>query len=240
MLRVDPASLAFPAGVAPGFDPTHIAAPGIRFSGAAIPAGGFVSLLNGKPGANASSPTAAIDSGLGPATNYPAGTFAVTSFSGNPAVTDASLTMAAIVKFTAVNTAAFQYIISGGAGGTGNALALNTTGALLFVRFGGSSTTSILSPIAGVPYFIVASNNGATGTNFVIARLDNGSVLTDTKGSAANLASNGTYNIGESPSGDSPTRGLIAAAMISAQYISMQALQRFAADPWSFWYPAGP
>lgn len=239
MLTVGAAQLAFPAGVAPGFDPTHIAGAGVRFSGIAL-AGNFINLLNGARGAITGSPTGAIDGVIGPATNYPtAGSTAQSTFSGNAATNDTSSTIAAIVRFPATG-ATFQGIFANGSNAAGINLGLKTPGALVqLTMFGVVARDSAIVISPNIPYFIAASQNGSTIINYVAARLDNGVVVTSTSASGTPTAPNGTFVIGNGPAGSTPASGNIAAVMYSNKYTSMQQLLAWAADPWSFWYPRG-
>jgi hypothetical protein len=139
--------LAFPCGIAPGFDPTQLAARSARFSGVAS-AGGFINLLNGSPGTRNGTPAAAIK-GFGPATNFSSGTDNVTFPFPNTNFTSA--TQAAILSFNTVG-ATNQVVMSTDAAGAAGYLILVNSGVGLFAFMGGNISPTF-TPVVNAPYF---------------------------------------------------------------------------------------
>ena len=92
--------------------------------------------------------------------------------------------------------------------------------------------------VANVPYFAAVSANASTA-NYLLLRLDNGTLLTGTSGGAASTAPNGTFVVGNDFSAGDGSTAFQTAAMASGVFLSMPALVAWAADPWSFWYPPG-
>jgi hypothetical protein len=238
--------LAYPAGVAPGFDPTHVAANNCRFSGITVP-GNYFSLFSGKAGQLPAQPLAniGIDGYIGcfaQCSQLGGGQGVV--FSGFPATDDKLVTFGAICIQT--DTSAQRAIIrNANAGTTGSFLSMpNSVGGFLCIRAStpNITLTSNITPIANVPYFVGASANWNTGAaNFVLLRLDTGSILTSsiTGSSGDPTAGDGQYSVGDYSSGgtSSPSHAKIAAAMYANQFMSSAQLLQWAANPWSFWYP---
>lgn len=237
MRRTNP--LAYPAGRLPGFDPSHVAAPICRFSGITA-GGGFVSCLNGARGVAAGSPSSLQFGSLGPVTAFPnAGGADQYKFSGGPVVTDTIATLAAIFYLTTVSASAQSILQSSGIAG-GLAIEANaTTGVFIISVVGAAVPSSGLALVANVPYFVAASvNQNKPVQNYVIARLDNGQIKTATTATAGSASVNdGKVIIGNRTTNALPLLGGVAAAMYSGQFLSLQQLATWAADPWSFWYP---
>src|SRR6516164_3616720 len=186
-------SLAFPCGVAPGFDPTHPAAASTLLS--AIASGGNMVSIVGKPGVAAgltSTPTAVIDVKIGPATTYAQGGGQNSAWAGFATNTPSAFTMAAICVPVTHGGAAqcLVYDNPSGTGGTKSGLLWNNTG----VAKWGISTSSFISTsttpnvVVGVPYFVAASMLSAVGFNLVAARLDTGQITSEFVSSATTLA----------------------------------------------------
>lgn len=237
-------TLAYPAGVAPGFDPTHPAAAasmgyGHGFSGIAS-SGGITNILTGKSGTLVGAPTAKVLA-MGPTINFGGGasTDAVT-FAGQSTINDTAITLAGIVVMD-TNAGTTQSIIQNDFGSASGVGIRNNTGALQFYA---SSLGSNLSPffcfVVGVPTFFAVSVSGSLGTaNFLSKRLDTGAVLTSSTTLAYSItrAPNGTYVVGNSTSANQGCGGSIGAVMFAPTFMSGQQLLKWADDPWSFWYP---
>lgn len=234
--------LGFPAGRAPGIDPSHVAMKGLlRWSGIAR-ANTFVEIINGGLGTVNGSPTGKVDGSIGPAFNTTT-TADCATFTGRSTATDANFTQAAIFRAAGINTGFQTYIADtnfahtlfsaqsfGGNVANGN-LTINTTG--------NTNTwfVSTIIPVNGVPYFAAVSCNGAVA-NFVATRLDTGQILTSAIVSTiAGIASNGTYSIAGNNVFNQNAQGPVSAAMFSTAFLSMQELVQWAADPWAFWFP---
>lgn len=233
--------LAYPAGVAPGFDSTHVAAQSARFS---VP--NFVSgmvLLNfcGPTGTKTKFGTvpAVLDSGIGPTAQFTgAGVHTRLTIAGQPAVVDTNQTIAAIIvpQSFAGNGGG---IVSTTSATQGACLEITSTGALKWGWLGSSSVTSTIVLSLNVPYFVAASVSAANNVNFIAVNLFTGAVQTQatTIGAGAASTPNGTYTLGMQPGGNIDYAGLTAACMVNTSFMPMAALRQWAADPWSFWYP---
>lgn len=218
--------------LAPAFDPTHVAAQKCRFSGFAR-GNSFVNIFNNQVGSRVGSPTTVPRGEIGTAlfttsaSNY-------VQFSGMSTVADPNCTLAAIITPTA-NSGSYIYNSSGP---NGVGLGINSSGAVIFDIPGVGTSTFTTTLTLGVPYFVVASQNGPAGnlTNLLVMRLDTGKVTTEVHaGSATQLAPNGTYNIAQA--GSNPANGYLACAMYSGVLLSITQMRKWAEDPWSFWYP---
>jgi hypothetical protein len=235
--------LAFPAGTAPGFDPSHLASRnGItRFSGVARN-GSMISLLKGQVGST--TPVFAFDSIGGPITG------ADVSFSGNPAVADKQWTCAAIINFVTGGGNTFRFVqtsTTSGGGGAGHVAGINASG--LFVEMsGGVGLTSPATNVGDIrgrgPHFVGISRFGPSGSggsftfgwakSLATGTLKITSLWNDF--GYAETASDGVYVIPITGSGG--TRTGVMAAMFSTVGISSVAdVAAWANDPWAFWYP---
>lgn len=232
--------LAFPAGRAPGFDPTHQAAKGIALSAIAS-AGNFICLDRSRaPATITGSFTAGIVGLVGPrATPGSLTSLAVISSTGLSA---AGLATLAGIVVGAVNASVPAILLDSAGGVTDTALGTNTsTGALLFRSNSNNTSSTTIFLTAGTPYFIAASVKGASNINFIALNLLTGSVQTQAV-ATANVINAGTsltignFNATQSRGWTQP----IAAVMASSVYLSMSQLLQWAADPWSFWYPDKP
>lgn len=229
-------SLRYPGSAASGYDPAHIAASSkVRFSGVSI-GGNFLNLLTGKMGTVGGAAVGILDATIGSALKTGANNDRV-SFSGLPAVADAQGTIAGIVSYVDTGGGLFFESDATAGGGEGG---LTVGASSFFFTVGKSNVAAINSTIAAVnnvPYFQAISWNDATGVNFVVVRLDTGVVLSQFVASVTTaLASDGTYLVGNSALGTAFS-GRTAAAMYSAQYMSIPQLLGWAKSPWDFWYP---
>lgn len=224
--------LAFPGGVNPGFDPSHVAARNCLFSAAAAP-NGFINCLNGKPGTVGGSPTNEIRGGMGPAVVFTTNadtTFALPSTSFNQG------TMAAIFR-CAGTTGSPQYILNNIATssmGIGISLVGNSDFGYVL---GGTSRPSLIPYVANAPYFFAVSFNGSVGASLIAIRLDTGAIITFASTSQAGGAGDGNIYLGNRGLNTRQLNGSIAAAMFSNVYLSPLQLLAWAQSPWDFWYP---
>ena len=229
---IRPSPFAYP-GTSPRLDTSHFAARGIQFSG--IPFGaGFISLATGGLLTKAGSPTSKVLSSIGPTAVFAGGgTTDAWRFTGN-STNFTSSTVAAMILFDSISTN--QFIFANANNSTGLALNVAGTGNLQWTMFGVVARSSGILLSAGVPYFVIASQN--TGAiDFLAMRLDNGVIATASTASGTPAAPNGTYQIGNGPATTTPIIGQIAAVMFSSEYMSPQMQRQWASDPWSFWYP---
>jgi hypothetical protein len=232
--------LAFPAGLAFGFDPKHLAAPGSFFSG--VPnSGNFRDILSGEVGTIGGAPTAVIDGNLGPALNFAASADNV-SFTPNLPSTAAlaTCTLAAIFRVT-TQEGTDQPPINISNGSTFGQCIASNNGSNVIVLNGGISTTITgfaLPSNNKLPLFMAASYATSPSVwNIVVVNLLTGQ--TYFQQNLAYTASNTTttvLHIGNHGS-SRELGGHCACAMASTQFMSIAALMQWAADPWKFWYP---
>jgi hypothetical protein len=230
--------LAYPAGHAPGFDPTH---PASNFGGqgvSLVPAAGgvYINLLTGGATTKAGVQTYGVGAG-GPytqsITNGGYGSFA-NSFSSTvtPGFTIATI-------FTPASIATNGTILSTS---TVAANGLQMTYRLGVMGYRNSSLFAA-SPVlpaltVGVPYFLALSDNGTT-CYFVQVNLLTGQIVTSSVATASGLSqgSTTTWLIGGNASGSAFVNGNIHSVMAGYVALSPAQLKAWAADPWSFWYP---
>ena len=232
---------AYPAGIAPGFDPTHLAAKGVvtRFSGIARD-GSFVSLLNGEAGVIGGTPTFAIDGYIGPSAKFVASTD-LWKFPNQNTTATTTFTIAFIFRYASITTNQGLF----GASATNNVAFYFFNGAgPMTIKLAATSTTVPFSNTnfiaAGIPHFIVLSVSGTTANCLAVRLTDNvsdqavGFTVSGTPG-----VSDGNYLIGNT-AGAAGAAGNIACAMYSTAYLSIPEMRQWAANPWSFWYPQLP
>ena len=221
--------LAFPAGRAPAFDPTHIAAsPSIRFSGIAGFGGAFINLLNGQPATKTGSPTTA-GTLLGPAVNF-ASASNYNNVSNSFSDTPAAVTEAALVIPTSSVT--FCNIFATCTGSANH----NCDPCFLVLQFKTNGTThsSGITLAQNQPYFVACSIK-ANAQNYIAVNLLTGQITTATATAAiAFTAPSSTWQIGSSYAAPDAE---VAAVMYSLQFMSAPQLLVWALAPWDFWYP---
>lgn len=225
--------LAYPAGIVPGFDPTHPAARNAIFSGIAD-GGNFVNLLTGAVGTKNGSPTANIKGVTGPGVLYQTGANSST-FSGCGTGSIATITMAAIVvPPTATGSQAMIYLSNGAAGDCD----FYISGSNALTCYLGGTQPSGPTLVAGVPYFVAMSCVATVGNmTFIAKRLDTGNVtISNPTAPTSGLSTNGAVIVGNDGFGQA-FNGTVAAAMASKTLLSTWQLAQWAADPWSYWYP---
>lgn len=229
---------AFQGGVLPGIPSSHIGlGKGIlRFSGIATPGGSFIDLSSGKQATTINSTvTGIVDGTIGPSCKFP-NTFSGLGFSTFPSITDSTKTLAAIIRFT--SNGVIQEIIAENPNfntGWGFFIRTNNT---VSSCCGAAGTTTTLTLTSGVPYFIIVSSNTVT-QNYLIKRLDTGSVQTLTASAAQTPnATTGPVAVGNIyTTGSRNVPGPIASVMSSTQYMTLPMMIQWAENPWSFWYP---
>jgi hypothetical protein len=228
-------NLAFPAGLAPGFDPAHVAG-AVPLLSAVAKGTGAINLLSGKQGTAGVlvAATAVIHGTIGPSAGTVAATGNGVQFSGISTVNFSNVTLAVIAVPTAIGGAT-MYCAAAGGTNSGFALGWSSTGLLRLASQSVNTYVSNITLTAGVPYFLAASTQG-TQCVFVAVNLLTGQIFTNTVVTTiASSAPNGAASMGWATSGGSSAN--TAAMMYSGQYNPLQALLIWAADPWSFWYP---
>ena len=230
--------LAYPAGIAPGFDPTHVAAKGISagrgFSGVSL-GGNFISLLNDARGTIVGSPTAVIDGTIGPATNCVASAWV--QFAGQSTAVDASATIGVIYTPTSVGSTQFLFE-SGGTNNTGWGIFQNPQIVLIAGSVNTQDVIDTTAQVAGVPYFVGVSMSGNSTLNAVIVNLQTWVIRSKSAALAfTSVAGNGTYEVGGNTAFATASLAKISAVMYAPSFMSMSQLLAWASDPWSFWYP---
>lgn len=224
LLLKRPSPFAFPGGN-PGFDPNHVASSNVRFSAVAAGAS-FRSLLNGA-GGTPTGTVAALDGAIGPCVTFRDSTSDAVNFSGTAQALPSSCTMAAI--FNVAFTNSFNGIVSTGNGSwclcqRGN-----------FEIFNGNTEVSSGIGVGNGPTLFIGSANAST-VNFLVKRLDTGTVITASIAGSAATGTEGNYSIGNFTGGNAFS-GSIATAMYAANFMSLPQMLQWAQDPWGFWYP---
>lgn len=235
--------LAFPAGVAPGFDPRH---PSVAQSAVVASYVHGIDVRTGLRMAYTGSPTEKINGGIGPSFSTGAGATCYKATSGGEAFPGNYYTIATIVR-TGVGDGNWKGLVSNVTGNAGNnpQLSINfDTPNHPDVWYAGNQHPASALPLNdNTPYFIACSIS-APGSNgkcfYVVTDLSTGTVRSQlvtadltgvaASGSGGVLFAN-TYNHSQS------FPGYLAAGMMASQYTSPQDMLAWAADPWSFWFP---
>lgn len=238
MLQLARNRLAWPAGVKPGFDPSHVAGGQCLFSGVSVPAG-FLNVLNGIVGVNTSTPTAAIKGLVGPSTTYDnavSSSIKTTFTTGNTA-TLTRFTIATVVEFFAL--ASFNALFAGNtstAGTIGQFASSNT----LMMRISNTNVSSAIPLANGVPYLLITSCDVSIATNnvnYLALNLATGKYTTEVNTMGTSSVALDNYIVGNW-GGTLPAGAVVSAAMFSNNFLSLPQMMQWATDPWSFWYPA--
>jgi len=231
--------LAVPQGIPAGFDPKHPASSGISpNNGISVVATGsnYRNLTGGKSGTVTVAPVTAIHGNLGLTTAHSALTDQI-SFSGNPVVAPSGTTMGAIFICSSFLNGNNYFVASSLGGGANDGVAINITSAGNFnysYPFIAANASGLILSV-NIPYFVAASGD-ASNVDFVVTDLRTGIIKKATIAAGGTAqASDGTYYIGGLPSNSYPAK--IAAAMYAPARLGLAELSRWAADPWSFWYP---
>ena len=182
--------------------------------------------------------TGVIDPIMGPCVSLPGGSVSAFAANNSIQVSDNKQTLAAILSLNSSGSAQM-------------AMATGTTNAQGYTMFFGSGTsggvhiTQITTPLTstyhlvpGVPHFVGASV-GPAGQNIVIVNLATGQTYSYTSTNSG--TSNTPGEVGSGYMGSQSTQfcinGKMAAGMMSGTYLTLQQVEQWAADPWSFWYP---
>lgn len=227
-LTQSPASLAYPAGIAPSFDPLHPLSAGISPSSgfsAVASGGGFYSVSSGTQWAITGSPSFGIDSRIGPNSNLDV-IGKQFQISNQRAFTPVGVTFAIIIiGNTFAGNQAYLFDATNYSFGafSGN-----------FILFAGTTKTfSGFAPAAGVPYLYMASIN-ASALNFVVANLSTGQINYGTT-TGVLPATGSVWRLSNTAS--NPANAKISHAAVSYMFMSIPQIIQIADDPWSFWYP---
>jgi hypothetical protein len=238
--------LTYPAGIAPGFDPSHVAARSTLFSAVSYGTSNLINILTGQPGVpvdNGFGPPTAIVDHAGPGIDLINGN--ATQFPGfyttPPTWQTVGLIMTTPDASVINNPGVFHPVFSNGAPSTGNefCLCLFQPNGPAWNSWGGSSGCNTNIPMPGdTPIFLASSFNIATGEMLaVMTNLRTGQIFFDQAIGVVGgsyTPSDGTLHIGafNRNSGRS-----VAAVMHSADKVSRSQMLAWAEDPWSFWYP---
>lgn len=236
MLLLPNNSLLYPGGV-PGFDPLHVAAYGLVYSGiAANQGGGFINLLNGARATATGTITSVIDGVIGPSSNYGAANAYNAVSTSAPGTRTAYTTAAIIGRITALNIS--RAYMTAGASGNGTGLFVDTTSG--YVCIAGTNNAFTFNFLTGNPYFIAASYSSTLNiAHVVVVDLSTGKITQFTFTATGTIDGPTTYNIGGwNQLSGREFNGNIAAVMISYNnYLSSGQLYQWAQNPWAFWYP---
>ncbi len=237
MARSDRNPLAFPVGAVPGFDPSHVASPSIKFSAISV-AGGFINIVPGfaslMPSTINGTVGQTIDGVIG--RGKTPGTTNNFVFTSGAAAQSVFNTMAAIIRTGASDNAG----IFTNTGISASAQILSVfSGNLFFTDNNAGDVNSTIPLAANTPYFVVASKNGnASNYYFLALNLNTGVIATSVVNlGLAGVSGQSGYTIGEEYEFSTFYQGTIAAVMHAAAAMSPQQMLAWAADPWSFWYP---
>lgn len=235
--------LAFPGGL-PGFDPTHLVASKLLFSGiSTCNQAQVLDLLTGrKAGTTLGVPTSSTDGVIGPSISGPAGSnagFNFTNYAANCPVNQ-PFALGCMIRTPSTFATSAEALVGYGAEADAGGFYLRitqTTGTLGSTAPAGTAAgVSSFALVTNTPYFVAASSDAVGVTNYLALNLATGQIFTATSTKTASAASaNGTININEESG-----RGMYGSAshwMITLQYQPMAALLQWAADPWPFWYP---
>jgi hypothetical protein len=230
-------ALLFPGGRTPGFDPSHVAANKIRYSG--IPAGAtFLNLLNNTTSTIGGTASLKITP-MGPAVYTATGAANYNSVTATASETPIAVTQAAIVTpITSNASGSYLFCTDVTNATTENALMILS----LVVEFScNGSYTSGITLSLNTPYFVAVSvrnNSGNLAGNFVVINLLTGQIFTATLTGTSRILQASTFNWGIGGNTLNSRSGVqIAAVMYSVGYLSLQQLLLWAQAPWDFWYP---
>lgn len=227
---------SFPVGVTPGFNPLHIASPGILHSGVAAAGGGYTSILTGSVAALSGSPYGLMDAIVGPNSNYNGSS--VATFSSFPTAVPDPVTIAAIVTTSSSINNFPNYFINNNASSSTGAGMFSSGSAFYFI-WGNTGLNVGPAVSTNTQYFVAFSVSGALNIlSYVIVNLANGVVISGTvTPSKGSTIGDGSLYIGNRGTNGRQWSGGIAATMWADNYLSVPELLIWAADPWSFWYP---
>lgn len=236
--------LVYPNGAKAGSDPTHPAA--FRRSIAVVPSGNnVVNLHNGQIGTRAGSPVPVTYPIIGPGLRFGTTADIITFANINADTGNGSGfhgTYAAIFQLDSVGVSGNYQMVGGNTPSVlNNGFIIDPSGSLgLF--FGGSTNFNTFGffPSAGVPYFVaVTFSTGSITAVLVATDLRTGQIRTffNPNGAVGPATGNdGNFQVGGSAFNQN-LGGPLAALMYSDAVLSFSALRKWAADPWSYWYP---
>lgn len=240
VLRQQRSKLAYPSGVVPGIDPSHVASRGILISTVARD-GNHHDLITGKVATIAGTPTSKIDGLIGDSVNFPGNTDRC-NFASFPTTAFAESTVACIFKMYTAPSAPVDAVGHSNGSNIGHGIG-STNGLSFTARWGGNFVTFTSIPIAIVNapylYIVTASNSGGGTVRGFVKRLDTGQVWTESISAlGTGSGGTGTFTVGgrDSTSGRM-INGPVACSMMSTKFLSLFELHQWAKDPWSFWYP---
>jgi len=226
----------YPGGT-PKVNAAHPLAQGLRFAGIAAGANA-INLTKGNAGTISGTVTGVVDGRIGPCNSF--GTTASgIKYSGlGPAQAESIGTFSVI--FYTTTPATEQYVICNSTNsGTGGSVELNS--GIFSLQFSNNTRHfSGISPVANVPYYVLVSyNKNIPIANFVIVRLDNGSVQTATATNAMSMsAGDGGVTWGNRANLSNELLGGVAAGSYSSGvFMGIPEMVQIASAPWSLWYP---
>lgn len=229
--------LAYPAGVLPGFDPSHVAhVPSTSTTLCAVAhAGSFRDLLSGVTAiqGGAAAPTPVINGALGPCVSYDTTKQHVFAASGSPG----QITFGVIFKVNSITGGVYQSIMSDNSGA--NAFEINPTGGFE-CYFTGNITNGMPQAIAGHAYLFVGSFKANVLFNTALVDLTTGQSFIASSNAVGFALGTGKTSIfigNGNSGGNQPSECSIAAVAYTNKLMSIAEVQAWAADPWSFWYP---
>lgn len=164
--------LVYPAGLAPGFDPSHVASVNPIISTVAQGGSHINILTGGLPSSTVGSPTAAINGLAGPGMNCPASAYRGFTNSIPLLSINGPLTLAGI--FFNNNATADRALIGIGTANPGWSLVCGAANNYIFIG-GFGQWISTFTTVAGGTYFFVGSAN-ATAANFALTNLTTGQI----------------------------------------------------------------
>lgn len=215
---------AFPGGRIAGFDPSHPASAGIRYSAVPGSGGTFDSLLTGAR-ATVTTPVK-VQTAFGPAGSFAAA--AQINSITNPFVeTPSFITVAAIC---APNAGTYLFVT---APASPNGILIQS--ATFRFTAGGTIANSGIPATAGHTYFIACSATPTVKT-FVAVDLNTGQTYKAVITSGTTFNATGTWNLGGA-NGVNPWLGTIHAIMYSVGSLTQTQMLTWAKSPWDFWYP---
>lgn len=226
---------AFPVGVRPSVDPSHLATgTTLCYSGIAAPGGGFINLLSGSKASKQSSPTT-VQTAIGPALNADTTTGWCTDGSINPTVTTCTIA-AILIPVTSVATG--RIFIMTDTNTTVNISGIELPSLVLNFRTQGSAYSSGITLSLNTPYFVAGSFRSGN-QNWVVVNLKTGQIQTAANTTSLTMDSpSAPYAIGGNFSSARAAGAQIAAVMFSAnRFLRPAQLLKWAQDPWAFWYP---
>jgi hypothetical protein len=226
----------FPFGSLVPINPAHPANIALRFSWVANGSiAAYDSVIPGR-GTVSGAPTVSLDPKLGACVAF--GTSSdYFSFAHRSTVNDKNVTMAVVATLNSGSGSDWVFFTSDSSGSGGWRFRVSSSGTLNIVKNGVAGIDSGISIASSVPYLFIASSNATSGaTNFLVKRLDIGSIHTATASDTNSPAApNGTYALGNNAGGVGANAKL-GAYLFSAQFMSMAQLQGWAADPWGPWF----